>query len=111
MSEFFNSDTWIIISVAIIAPVIGKWIHGWFAGKKKKVVNVVAVCPHCQADVGLEKVRNYICAACHGTVAFFDSLDGTHPKKELMFTCKNCGTDNFNGLKFCPGCKTVNPVE
>jgi uncharacterized OB-fold protein len=111
MEEFLNSDTWIIISVAIIAPAIGMWIGGLFKGKKKIDVKVIAICPHCQADIGLEKVRNYICGECHGTVVFFNSLDGTKPRKELEFNCNRCGVVNFKGLKFCPNCKMENSVE
>ncbi len=111
MEKFFNSDTWLIVSVAVIGPAIGLWIRGFFVRKNKREVKVVAICPHCQTDIGLEKVRNFICGECHGTVVFFNSLDGTNPRKELMYKCKGCGADNFKGLKFCPNCKMENSVE
>jgi len=53
MEEFLNSDNWLIISIAVIAPAIGMLIRGLFVGKKKKDVKVVAICSHCQADIGL----------------------------------------------------------
>jgi hypothetical protein len=104
MEDLLGSETWIIISVAIIGPAIGMWIRNRFFGKKKFDVNAVAICPHCHSEVPLEKVKNFICGGCEKSVVFFDSLDGTNPKKELLFTCKKCGADNFKGLKYCPGC-------
>jgi len=112
MEEFFNSDTFIIIGVAIIAPAIGGLLVSLFRKKNKTVKNpdVVALCENCGAENGLHKVRNYICHECGRGNSFFNSLDGTNPKKELMFKCKECDEQNFKGLQFCPHCKHENPL-
>jgi DNA-directed RNA polymerase subunit RPC12/RpoP len=109
MNDFLSSDTWLILSVAILGPTIGIWIRGLIVRKKKQNYSIVAICPHCRTNIGLEKIRNYICPECHKSVAFFDSLNRTNPKKKLLFECKQCGAENFRGLKFCPQCKIENP--
>ena len=100
-------DTWQIIAMALIPIVIGPWIAR--LKRKRRKIRVVVRCPHCQADIGLERLRTYICGSCHATVAFF-----TTPKNEILrddletYGCGACGATNPEGVVTCLACGTPN---
>jgi len=81
--------------------------------KKKKgsqpTNNVIAICPHCKVENGLDRVRNYLCHNCNRSVLFFakPNSDELHPNAKT-FNCTECGALNFVGIKFCPKCKKEN---
>jgi len=67
-----------VIFLLVVMPLIGICI---FKRRKKIKVKVVSICPHCQTQIGLEKVRNYTCAGC-GTVNF-----------DAIVHCTSCGAE------------------
>ena len=96
-------DTLQIILIALIPVILGPLIYGLRRklGLGKKKIKLVVACPHCGADIGLEKLRNYICGNCSAAVAFFNLQTGAPHNEAQFFTCTNCGEKDFKGLKAC----------
>jgi len=78
--------------------------------RKKKVVkpNVIARCPHCGSNNGLQQVRNYICHECKKSVLFFKDTKNTIPLEDIEYqTCPNCNHKEFKGILLCTSCGTA----
>ncbi|MBF0287402.1 MAG: hypothetical protein HQM14_06235 [SAR324 cluster bacterium] len=88
----------------VLAPIV-LWIRKKL-GLGKSKVRVVVTCPHCHADIGLDKLRNYICGSCNVGVAFFNLQTGKPHKDAEFYDCPQCGESNFKGVKFCIKCGT-----
>lgn len=99
-------DTLQIILIAlmpiILTPLVFGFRHKLGLGKRK--IKIVAACPHCGADIGLEKLRNYICGNCNAAVAFFDLETGEPHPEARFFSCEKCGYEDYKGLKTCRKC-------
>ena len=103
-------DTLQAIILAFIFVVVAPWVASKrIARKRKKLAKtpkVVAICPYCQAEIGLQMVRNYICGNCKKTVVFFKNFKTREPLDDIeTIHCPNCNTLNYNMLKFCLKCK------
>jgi len=100
-------ENWQIITIALLPVVLGPLIaagRSWWRYRRRPV-NVIVVCPHCQTDIGLEKLRNYVCINCHRSVVFFASTDNIIPLSTLKrIKCLKCGILNLEGVKYCQRC-------
>jgi len=103
-----GSTEFILVSalvVVVLAPVI-LWIRRKMGVGKVKV-ELVVTCPYCDSENGLDRLRNYVCAYCSRTVAFYN-LDTGEPYSEAeVFNCAECGSENFRGVKFCMECGSL----
>lgn len=89
--------------IVILGPPIGMKIRRMLGFGKKKI-KVVVTCPHCGADIDLEKLRNYICAECKGTVAFFNLRTGQPHETARFVDCPRCREKTFKGPHNCQHC-------
>ena len=80
------------------------------AGCRINVKNVVVTCPKCRTDLMLKRMRNYKCPKCHEDVVFFDVKTGRPLENALFVKCVQCGSANFEGMKFCYKCKDELPA-
>lgn len=93
-----------IIIIAIAVAVVST-IQYNRRKKKEAKQQVVVFCPHCGSEVGLERVRNYICPTCKNTVAYFETYQNINPRIDLVnYNCVQCGTLNFQNVKYCMNC-------
>ena len=92
--------------IGLIAGISTMLFGGAKRGKKsKKTTTVVVFCPYCGSDVGLEKIRNYICPHCNNGVAFYETYENITPRLDLAnYNCVSCGTLNFENVKYCLNC-------
>jgi len=92
--------TWLAVGLIIgLGPVL------FSRRKKQKTPTVVVHCPYCGIEVGLEKVRNYICFNCNHAVAYFQTSKNVNPRTDLVnYQCSQCNTLNFQNVKYCLKC-------
>ncbi len=98
-------DTLQIILIAlapiILAPFVIR-IRRIF--KRKKKPEHIAQCPHCFSMIELDRFKNYICGSCGNGVGFYH-LETKEPFPDVeIYTCNNCGSENFDGLITCVQC-------
>lgn len=92
----------------IVPPVL--IMLGRKAGCSIKAKNVVVTCPKCGTHLKLKRMRNYKCPKCHEDVEFFDVKTGQPLDDAVFIKCTECGSSNFEGMKFCYKCKDELPV-
>ncbi|MDH3974085.1 MAG: hypothetical protein OEV42_07385 [Deltaproteobacteria bacterium] len=97
------------IALGLLAPPVLIMI-GRKAGCGIKTKNVVVTCPKCRTDLLLKRMRNYKCPKCHEDVIFFDVKTGRPHEEAVFIKCGECGSSNFEGMKFCYKCKDELPV-
>ena len=99
-------DIIVLVTVILVGTAIGNRVRKKRAKKLKARLKIVAICPKCHAEIGLEKVRNYICSNCHTGIGFYNFQTGEIHEEAETFHCGNCDSTNFKGIKYCTSCGT-----
>jgi len=108
MLSNLSNPIWAVV-VFIALPPIVLWIKRKLTPAKRNY-QIIVECPHCGAHNGLERLRNYICADCHGTVALTKGRNSSEPSDEWpRYVCPGCGMENIQPLCHCLNCKTPRP--
>lgn len=107
-------DMWHYVALCVI-PMVVAWVVGKFKRlfRRRNVAPAVVVrCPYCKAQIGLERLRNYICGSCSAAVAFFTTPSSTTPRPEITsYACTGCGVSNFEGVLTCLECGHVSEMD
>ena len=80
-------DTLQIMLIAFIIVIGAPWVASRRAKRKRKkrIENsgIVVICPHCETENALERIRNFVCHNCKNTVAFFKNFKTEEPMDNL----------------------------
>jgi ssDNA-binding Zn-finger/Zn-ribbon topoisomerase 1 len=76
---------------------------------KKKKRSFIVYCPYCSNEIGLEKLRNYLCPKCENLVVYYKSSGNLEFCDDVkMFECEHCQASNPQNVKHCHKCKGPN---
>ncbi|MCP4376935.1 MAG: hypothetical protein GY794_12250 [bacterium] len=110
MANDLSNPIWVVFIFIVLPPIV-IWIKKKLRPTKRNC-SIIVECPHCGVRNGIERLRNYICSDCNGSVILTKGRDSSEPSDDWpTYQCSSCGTENIQPLCHCLKCKTPRQDE